>query len=86
MNRLLLKQTRDSTNRMYMGVRRQFNTFLISLDRMPASWEDRTMLFVTNLVDKGMQSSSVKSYVSAVKRILINDGYQWDNTKFYFHH
>ena len=81
MNRLLLKQNHDSTNKMYMEVWRQFNAFLISLDTMPVSWEDRTMLFITNLVGKGFQSSSIKSYVSAVKRILINDRYQWDNTK-----
>ena len=39
------------------------------------------MLFVTHLIDKGMQSSTVRSYVSAIKKILIEDGYQWNNTK-----
>ena len=28
-----------------------------------------------------MQSQTVKTYVSAIKRVLIDDGYTWDNTK-----
>ena len=36
---------------------------------------------MAHLIDKGMQSSTVKSYVSAIKKILIKDGYEWNNTK-----
>ena len=32
-------------------------------------------------IDNGMQSSTVKSYVSAIKKSLVNDGYPWDDQK-----
>ena len=44
-------------------------------------WEERAVLFGTYLVDKGAQSSTIKSYFSAIKHILITDGYAWDNNK-----
>ena len=47
---------------------------------MPKSWEDRTSLFVAYLVDAGFQSSSVKSYISAIKWTLINYAdYDWQD-------
>ena len=39
------------------------------------------MLFVADLIDRGLQSQSVKSYVSAIKRVLSNDGYEWEENK-----
>ena len=48
---------------------------------MPKSWEDRTTLFITYKIEQGLQSSTVRSYVSAIKRILIDDGYCWDDNK-----
>ena len=47
----------------------------------PDSWEDRTNLFMAFKIENGMQSRSVKSYVSAIKRVLIDDGYQWEDNK-----
>ena len=44
---------------------------------MPILWEDRTSLFMAYLIDKGVQSSTIKSYVSAIKRTLLNDKYKW---------
>ena len=74
-------QNRESTNKNYLSVWRQFNKFVIRLDVKPNSWEDKTSLFVAKLIDDGMQSSTVRSYVSAIKRTLINDKYQWDDNK-----
>ena len=31
------------------------------------------------LIDRGMQSSSVKSYISAIKKTLILDNYDWND-------
>ena len=45
------------------------------------SWEDRVMLFVGYKIENGMKSNSVKSYVSAIKRTLTDDGYQWNDNK-----
>ena len=42
-------------------------------------------MFGAYLVDRGIQSSTLKSYVSALKCILTNDGYEWDNNKVLLH-
>ena len=76
-----MKQTRESTKKNYLGIWRQFNAFIIRLDNKPESWEDRVTLFVSFKIDNGAQSSTIKSYVSAIKRILVDDGYRWDDTK-----
>ena len=46
-----------------------------------ASWEEKTALFGAYLVDNGIQSSTFKSYFSAIKHVLKLDGYQWDDNK-----
>ena len=51
------------------------------MDSVPKSWEDRVLLFVEHMIDMGTQSATVKSYKSAIKKILCDDGYQWDDTK-----
>ena len=68
--------------RNYLCVWRQFNDFIQRLDVLPKFWEDRTQLFIAELVEKRkVQSSIVKSYVSAIKKMLINDGYKWDDSR-----
>ena len=54
-----------------MNIWRQFNNFVISLDVKPDSWEARTTLYIAYLIDNGKQSASVKSYVSAIKKLLV---------------
>ena len=44
-------------------------------------WEQRTALFGAYLVDKGVQSSTLKSYFSTIKHVLKQDGYRWDDDK-----
>ena len=73
--KLLGFKNRNLTTKMYLSVWRQFNRFVMNLDVRPKLWEDRTILFIGYLVDKGMQSTTVKSYVSAIKRMLVDDGY-----------
>ena len=41
----------------------------------------RVVLYAAFLVEKGRQSSTIKSYISAIKFILKADGYEWDNSK-----
>ena len=48
---------------------------------MPTDWEDRATFFIAHMVDKGMQSGTVKSYISAIKKTLILDGYKWNDGK-----
>ena len=75
------KDIRDSTNATYLRIWRRFNAFLIKLDKMPKSWEDHTTLFMGYLIDNGSQSQSVKTYISAIKKALLADGYLWDDSK-----
>ena len=37
--------------------------------------------FIGYKIDNGMQFASVKSYVSAIKKLLIEDGYAWNDQK-----
>ena len=78
-DKLLLKQHRDSTSKTYLSVWRQFNKFIVSLDSKPDLWEDRATLFIAYLIDNGMQSATVKSYVPAIKKTLIMNGYDWND-------
>ena len=75
----MMQQHRDSTSKTYLSVWRQFNKFLISLDVKPKLWEDRTTLFIAYLIEDGIQSNTIKSYVSAIKKTLIIDGYDWND-------
>ena len=83
LKKLKAKQTCDSTSANYHSIWRNFNKFFLSLDRYPRdlSWEQKTVLFGTYLVDKGSQSSTIKSYFSAIKHVLKLDGYDWDDKK-----
>ena len=64
-----------------MAIWRQFNNFVIRLDRRPDNWEDKVNLFIGYKIEQGMKSTSVKSYVSDIKRTLIDDGYPWADQK-----
>ena len=80
-DRLLSKTTRTSTSQNYLGIWRQFNKFVINLDVKPSSWEDRVTLFLGHKIEQGMKSTAVKCYVSAIKKLLVEDGYEWDDQK-----
>ena len=43
------------------------------------TWEDKLVLFSTHLVEKGVQSATIRSYCSAIKHILKVDGYVWND-------
>ena len=76
--KLKRQQTRDSTAKMYYSIWKQFNSFLVRLDNLPEFWEDRLLLFIAYLVDeRELQSQTVQSYISAIKRILVDDNYEW---------
>ena len=39
------------------------------------------MLYIAYIVDIGLQSSTVRSYISAIRNILSDDGYVWDDQR-----
>ena len=51
---------------------------MIRLDRIPAKWEERVTLYCGFLSAEGIQSSTIKSYISAIKHKLLMDGYEWN--------
>ena len=61
---------RRSTQRNYYCVWRVFNQFFIQLDRKPNNWEDRILLFAAYLIKENRKSTTVRSYVSAIKAVL----------------
>ena len=79
MQKLIARHHRDSTAKNYLTIWRQFNKFVICLDHKPDLWEDRVTLFIGYLIDQGKQSATIKSYMSAIKKTLIIDGYNWND-------
>ena len=79
--KLKANQNRESTKANYYSIWKTFNQFLIRLDYRPPTWEERTTLYCAYLVENKRQSSTVKSYVSAIKSVLVTDGYNWDDRK-----
>ena len=75
------KRNRASTNKMYYGVWKQFNEFFIRLDKKPSTWEDRLILFVGYLVEM-KKVSTVKSYISGIKSVLMNDGIEISENRY----
>ena len=49
---------------------KNFNQFFVSLDIRPRCWEDRITLYVKYLIKEKWQSSTIKSYLSAIKAVL----------------
>ena len=72
--KLRTRGTRESTQQTYHSVWRQFNEFFIQLDEKPNNWEDRLVLFVGFLIEQKKKSSTIKSYISAIKNVLRDDG------------
>ena len=65
----------------YFGIWRNFNRFVVRLDEIPKSIEMRVLYYITYLVDKGTQSSTIRSYVSAIKSVLADDDYELQVSK-----
>ena len=58
---------------------------MVRLDIRPESWEERMALFAAYLVEEGIQSSTLKSYISAIKSILRLEKIKWNDQKIELH-
>ena len=77
---LKCENNKGTTKNNYYQIWRKFNEFIIQLDHIPKSWEQRTALYCGYLiVEKKLQSATVRSYISGIKSVLKNDGYMWDD-------
>ena len=65
-----MKKYQDSTKNNYYTIWRLFNKFLIRLDRKLKQWNQRLVLFVGHLIQQKKQSSTICSYVSAIRAVL----------------
>ena len=65
--------TDQPQKKSYQSVWRTFNKFFIRLDRKPKCWENCLTLFVGYLVECKKQSSTIKSYISAIKAVLLDN-------------
>ena len=70
----------NSTYNKYYSIWQHFNRFFIQLDSRPKSLEHKTILFCVHLINQGAQSCTIKSYVSAIKSMLADDNYEWDES------
>ena len=73
-DKLRNKHHRLSMEANYHVIWRIFNEFFLRLDQKPDSWEERLTLFVGYLIDHNRKLSTIKSYISAIKSVLRDDG------------
>ena len=76
-----MNRHRCSTKTSYYGTWKQFNEFFIRLDHKPKSLEDRLVLFVAYLIENKRKSSTIRSYISAIRAVLANDGVTLNDDK-----
>ena len=77
-----IRHRKDTTLDNYIGVWRKFNKFIIAVDNVPDTWEEKISLYCGFLVEIcGLQSATIKSYVSAIKYILRSIDYFCDDQK-----
>ena len=68
-----------TTQQNYISIWRKFNKFVIKLDEIPPTWEERVVLYIGFLANQRVKSTTIKSYVSAIKSILTDDDYDWND-------
>ena len=65
---------------MYYSVWKKFNQFVIKIDQIPDTWEEKVGYYCAHLInDLHCKSATIKTYVSAIKTMLSLDGYKWNN-------
>ena len=65
---------RKSTKDNYHAIWKIFNKFYVKLDVKPNEWEDRITLFVGYLISCNLKSTTIRSYVCAMKATLSKIG------------
>ena len=56
-----------------------FNKFIISLDHIPPTWEEKLALFLACLIEERRPPSTIRCYKSAVKSVLRDNGVPLDD-------
>ena len=82
MDRLKNQRCRDTTRNTYYRIWKLFAKFYLRLDIKPQEWEDKILLFIAFLIDNGFQSSTVKTYLSALRCVLAESGIKLNDDTF----
>ena len=78
-------QHKPTTQIAYHKIWTNFNNFVVRLDYPPKFWEERVSLYCAYLtINTDIQSSTLKTYVSAIKSKLVSDNYPWNQELVYF--
>ena len=83
-DQLLFNVHKRSTKKNYHTVWENFNKFVIRLDYQPDTWEEKVSLYIAFLSENNIKSTTMRSYISAIKAKLSMDGYKWDKNLFQF--
>ena len=75
-------RNRPTTNKNYYTIWKQFNNFILKLDIKPRHWEERLTLFVGYLVDTKKKSTTIRSYISAIKTVLLSENIKLKEDKY----
>ena len=73
MDFLKSQRNQSSTRENYYRIWKSFNKFFISLDKKLTTWEERLTLFIRHLINSNRQSATIKSYISAIKAVLLEN-------------
>ena len=77
--RLKREQICPRSQRTYHHAWHNFSKFMVRLDERPDTWTDSLVYFTANLIVEGHPKPTIKSYVSAVKHVLQEDGIQLED-------
>lgn len=64
----------NDTKNMYHKIWCNFNRFLLCFDDLPTTWEEKLVLYATFLADIGKATTTVSTYMSAIRYVLQHDG------------
>lgn len=67
-----------STRKKYHQIHTKFTEFVGELTRKPDNWEDKIHLYFTFLAETGKKENTLKTYLSAIKKILTTEGESLD--------
>ena len=84
-DRLKSQRHTTTTAKQYYVIWKIFNKFNIRLDHKPKRWEDKLTLFIGHLVSTNRQSSTIKSYISAIKAVLLEVNHELTEDKILLH-
>ena len=81
-DKLRYDKKRTSTKRTYYNTWKNFNKFIIRWDRKPPNWEDRIVLYVGYLTSQNKKSTTIRSYISAIRSVQRDDGVSLNEDKY----